>query len=578
MTPGSSSLQKQAIQLRFLNELSMKLQSLIHSESFFQEIVHLIQGKFQYYSINIWLVDDKAVAHLEAQAGAQGSLIDHDQRLQAGEGIVGWVVQSQRSYLCPDVRLDPNYTHFAATIATRSELTVPVIREGQVVAVLNIESDQANAFDEGDVITLEAVGAQISVAIQNQRLFQQARTFNRTLQTAVDEKTNELRQAQERILEQQRLLQKENRALKSLVQEGGRNYEIIGRSPAILSILQMVDRIAPTTATVLIQGESGTGKELIARRLHARSERAGQPYVTVNCGALQESLLESELFGHEKGSFTGAVNQKMGLCETAHNGTLFLDEIGEMSLAIQAKLLRFLQEGEFYRIGGKRPIQVDVRIISATNRDLEQEVRAGRFREDLYYRLNTITLRMPPLRKRHEDLPLLIDYVLKNPRFGGGAKTPTRVEPAVFEILAQYAWPGNIRELQNTIERMKILSDHSELRLEHIPASIRQSIAATPSTPADSGAKRQTPPVITPELGSSGGAGEFPPDMPLEEVERRHILKALEHLEGNKTKTAHSLGITIKTLYNKLQRYGLHAPIAGAGPDLSTTPPPAEAG
>ena len=567
MIPGSSSLQKQAIQIRFLNELSMKLQSLISSESFFEEIVQLIQQKFHYYSINIWSVDDQSVAHLEAQAGAQGSLIARDQRLQAGEGIVGWVVQSQRSYLCPDVQLDPNYTHFAATIATRSELTVPILREGQVVAVLNVESDQPNAFDEGDLITLEAVGAQVSVAIENQRLYQQAKTFNRTLQTAVDEKTNELRQAQERILEQQRLLQKENRALKTLVQEGGRNYEIVGRSPALLSMLQMVDKIAPTTATVLIQGESGTGKELIARRLHARSERAGQSYVTVNCGALQESLLESELFGHEKGSFTGAVNQKLGLCETAHNGTLFLDEIGEMSLAIQAKLLRFLQEGEFYRIGGKRPIQVDVRIISATNRDLEQEVRAGRFREDLFYRLNTIALRMPPLRKRPEDLPLLIDYVLKNPRFGGGANTPNRVEPEVYDILAQYSWPGNIRELQNTIERMKILADHAELRVEDIPASIRQSVAAAaeksaPSLPSSSNTAPgpSLPPTSAPPAGPAS-LSAFPPEMPLEEVERRHILRALDHYAGNKTKTANVLGITIKTLYNKLQRYGLHTSV-----------------
>jgi transcriptional regulator with GAF, ATPase, and Fis domain len=550
-----STLPKQAIQLRFLNELSMKLQSLVDSEDFFQEIVDLIQGKFRYYSINIWSVDEGRIAHLEAQAGAQSTLVDKNHRLLAGEGIVGSVVESQKSYNCPDVRLDANYAHLNDTIATRSELTVPVLREGRVVAVLNIESDEPQAFDEGDVITLEAVAAQLSVAIQNQRLFQQARSFNRTLQTAVEEKTNELRQAQERILEQQRLLQKENRALKNLVQEGGRNYEIIGRSPAILSILQMVDKIAPTTATVLIQGESGTGKELIARRLHARSERAGQAYVTVNCGALQEALLESELFGHEKGSFTGAVNQKPGLCETAHGGTLFLDEIGEMSLAIQAKLLRFLQEGEFYRIGGKRPIQVDVRIISATNRDLEQEVRAGRFREDLYYRLNTITLRMPPLRKRPEDLPLLIDHVLKNPRFGGGAHAPTRVAQEVYAVLSRYSWPGNIRELQNTIERMKILADHAELRLEDVPASIRQQVLQAPVHDG----KTETPignPAQGPVTPSENAA--FPPEMPLEEVERRHILKALDHYAGNKTRTAQVLGITIKTLYNKLQRYGVH--------------------
>jgi two-component system response regulator HydG len=308
--------------------------------------------------------------------------------------------------------------------------------------------------------------------------------------------------------------------------------EIIGKSPAILGILSMVDKIAPTTATVLIQGESGTGKELIARRLHFKSDRSNGPYVTVNCGALQESLLESELFGHEKGSFTGAVNQKIGLCETADGGSLFLDEIGEMSLGIQAKLLRFLQEGEFYRIGGKRPIRVDVRVVSATNRDLEREVKENRFREDLFYRLNTITLRMPPLRKRKEDIPTLVDFFLKNSRFGGSSQQIKRIDAKVMEVFSNYAWPGNIRELQNTIERLKILAENNEIRLEDIPFTIRM-----PKTRAE--------------------ASDFTLDMPLEEVEKSHILRTLAYNHGNKTKTAQSLGITIKTLYNKLHRYGI---------------------
>jgi two-component system response regulator HydG len=297
----------------------------------------------------------------------------------------------------------------------------------------------------------------------------------------------------------------------------------------------MVDKIAPTTATVLIQGESGTGKELIARRLHTRSERADKPYVTVNCGALQESLLESELFGHEKGSFTGAVNQKMGLCETADGGTIFLDEIGELSLGIQAKLLRFLQEGEFYRIGGKRPIKVDVRVISATNRDLELEVRESRFREDLFYRLNTITLRMPPLRKRKEDIPMLVDHFLKNSRFGGAAQQIRRVDSRVYDVLTEYDWPGNIRELQNTIERLKILAENNEIVLEDVPFGMR-----------------------APKLRTD--LSDFSVEMPLDEIEKNHILRTLAYHHGNKTKTAQGLGITIKTLYNKLHRYGILQP------------------
>jgi two-component system response regulator HydG len=261
--------------------------------------------------------------------------------------------------------------------------------------------------------------------------------------------------------------------------------------------------------------------------------------------------LESELFGHEKGAFTGAVVQKMGLCETADGGTLFLDEIGEMSLGIQAKLLRFLQEGEFYRIGGKRPIRVNVRVVSATNRDLEAEVKANRFREDLFYRLNTITLRMPPLRKRKEDIPTLVDSFLKNSRFGGSAQQIKHIDPRVHEALSNYDWPGNIRELQNTIERLKILAENQEIKLDDLPFSIRM-----PKIKVDS-------------------SSDFTVGMPLEEVEKNHILQTLAYSHGNKTKTAQSLGITIKTLYNKLHRYGiLKSPeeaATGSMPGLTTS-------
>ncbi|MBN22077.1 MAG: sigma-54-dependent Fis family transcriptional regulator [Bdellovibrionaceae bacterium] len=369
----------------------------------------------------------------------------------------------------------------------------------------------------------------------NRIFFNEVKDFNTKLRKAVDEKTIELREAQSRILHQQKLLQKENKALKNLVNKDQEKLEFVGNSPAIVSTISMVDKIAPTPATVLIQGESGTGKELIARRLHFKSDREDKPYVTVNCGALQEALLESELFGHEKGSFTGAISQKMGLAETADNGTLFLDEIGEMSLSIQAKLLRFLQEGEFYRIGGKRPIKVNVRIVSATNRDLEQEVKEGRFREDLFYRLNTITLRMPPLRKRKDDIPLLMDHFLNHSRFGGSGQQIKRIDPKVYEVFKNYPWPGNIRELQNTMERLKILAENNEIKLEDIPFGIRM-----PKTKKES--------------------GEFAVEMPLEDVEKNHILRVLAYHHGNKTRTAQSLGITIKTLYNKLHRYGILPP------------------
>jgi two-component system response regulator HydG len=515
-----------------LNELSTRLQSLLDSEDFYQEIVNIIQSRFNYYGIHIWSVGTDQSATLRAQAGAYRNHLKIGHTIRSGQGITAQVIRTRKAYLCNDLSKDPNYTNLSLPVHSRSELCVPILKDGAAVAVLNVESDHADAFDEDDVITLEAVAFQIAVAITNQRLYSEAKSFNKKLQQAVEEKTIELRRAHERILEQQRLLQKENKALKTLVQQDNKVMEIVGKSPAILNIMTMVDKIAPTTATVLIQGESGTGKELIARRLHLKSERSTKPYVTVNCGALQEALLESELFGHEKGAFTGAVAQKMGLCETADGGTLFMDEIGEMSLGIQAKLLRFLQEGEFYRIGGKKPVKVDVRVVSATNRELETEVKESRFREDLYYRLNTITLRMPPLRKRKEDIPALVDFFLKNSRFGGSAQQIKRIDPRVMDVFQNYDWPGNIRELQNTIERLKILAENNEIRLEDIPFGIRM-----PKSKADT--------------------SEISVDMSLEELEKNHILRTLAYNHGNKTKTAQSLGITIKTLYNKLHRYGI---------------------
>ncbi len=554
---NSSSPQKREQKLRFLNELSTKLQSSLEAEDFYQEIINAIQSRFNYYCAHIWQVMDDNTTQLRAQAGAYRSHLKIGHTLSADQGITGEVVRTRKSYLSNDVRQDAHYTNLSLPVETLSQLCVPIVHHDghgyRVVAALNIESDKQDAFDDDDVVTLEAVAAQVDVAITNRQLFNQAKDFNKKLQQAVDEKTLELRRAHERILEQQRLLQKENKALKTLVNHDNKQMEIIGKSQAVLGILAMVDKIAPTTATVLIQGESGTGKELIARRLHFKSDRETKPYVTVNCGALQESLLESELFGHEKGAFTGAVVQKMGLCETADGGTLFLDEIGEMSLGIQAKLLRFLQEGEFYRIGGKRPIRVNVRVVSATNRDLEAEVKAGRFREDLFYRLNTITLRMPPLRKRKEDIPILVDSFIKNSRFGGSAQQIKRIDPRVHEALSNYDWPGNIRELQNTIERLKILAENQEIKLDDLPFSIRM-----------------------PKLKVETGSGDSTVGMPLEEVEKNHILQTLAYCHGNKTKTAQSLGITIKTLYNKLHRYGIlktpeEAHTADSMPGLTTS-------
>lgn len=306
--------------------------------------------------------------------------------------------------------------------------------------------------------------------------------------------------------------------------------KIVFKSEAMRQLMHMVDRVAPSNATVLIMGESGTGKELIAHAIHQRSNRSNKPFVAINCGALRETLLESELFGHEKGAFTGAYSRKIGLAEIASGGTLFLDEIGEMSPGIQAKLLRFLQEGEIYRVGGKEPIKVDIRLISATNRELDKEVVKGNFREDLFYRINTIMLNVPPLRRRKEDVPALIQHFLirgSHSYLGRGK----RIDEEAMNIMVKYDWPGNIRELQNVCERLQILAEGECITGKDLPDQI-----AHPDQKV----------VID----------DYDPTMPLHELEKRYILKALSYFEGNKTQAANALGITIKTLYNKLHEYG----------------------
>lgn len=305
---------------------------------------------------------------------------------------------------------------------------------------------------------------------------------------------------------------------------------IIGDSPQIQELLEMISYVAPTEATVLITGESGTGKELVAETLHCNSERKDRPFVKVNCAALAESLLESELFGHEKGAFTGADRQRDGTFMQADGGTLFLDEIGETSTAMQVKLLRALQEGEVQRVGGDKTILVDVRIIAATNRDLEKEVEQGNFREDLYYRLNVVTLEVPPLRQRDGDVQLLAEHFIN--RFAEkNRRTVESVSSDCMHHLTAYPWPGNVRELENAIERGIILMRGNHLTEKSLPIQVQKHF--TTNIPEES--RRPAT---------------------LQEAEMVLIHQTLEETDGNKSEAARRLGITRKTLQNKLQKYG----------------------
>jgi DNA-binding NtrC family response regulator len=345
---------------------------------------------------------------------------------------------------------------------------------------------------------------------------------------------------------ERRRLSQENRALKRMVAQRLEGPVLIAESPAMRGIMRDVKKVAATDSPVLIQGESGTGKELIARAIVQQSARAGRVFLTVNCGAFQDELLESELFGHERGAFTGAVAQKPGLFEVAHGGTLFLDEVGEMSPAMQAKLLRVLEEGEIRRVGGTRVLRVDVRVLAATNRDLERETIAGRFRKDLFYRLHVLSLALPPLRERREDIPILIAHFMERL---ARRRPPKQVSGEALGLLVDHAWPGNVRELENLMERLVVFSEGEVIEVADLPVAIRAPGAARAAGEAESPSPRDEAEALS-----------------LKEVERRHIAAVLARSRGNRAKAARLLGIDVKTLYNKLRTY------ARAGDGLEGSP------
>jgi two-component system NtrC family response regulator len=341
---------------------------------------------------------------------------------------------------------------------------------------------------------------------------------------------DELRLILERALRMRRL-EHENVELRAEIRDRHRFEGMIGNSEKVRSVMDMAGRVAVSDASVLITGESGTGKELLAKGVHYNSPRADGPFVAVNCAAIPETLIESELFGHVKGAFTGAVRDKEGKFERAGGGTLFLDEIGELRIDLQAKILRALQEKTVDRVGGSRPVPVDVRVIAATNRDIERAVKDGKFREDIYYRLSVITLHMPPLRERKEDIPLLVEYFLKkyNP------SVEVALEPEALAALMAYGWPGNVRELENAIERASVLRRGNVISRSELPDRLIRGAMGVEDIILN-----------LPEEGIS-----------LEDLEKSLIVKALEKHKGNQTRAAEYLGITRPTLIYRMEKYGL---------------------
>ncbi|MBX5480350.1 MAG: sigma-54-dependent Fis family transcriptional regulator [Myxococcaceae bacterium] len=354
--------------------------------------------------------------------------------------------------------------------------------------------------------------------------------------------------------ETEREVQGLRRRLKQL---GG--TEFIGQSQPMRRVFELLEKVAPSKASVAVSGESGTGKEVVARSLHNLSPRREKPFVAINCASIPATLMESEIFGHERGAFTGADQRRAGVFELAHGGTLFLDEVGEIPIELQAKLLRVLEEGRLRRLGGKVEIEVDVRVVCATNRDLKAEIKKGNFREDLYFRLNVFQIALPPLRERREDIPLLVQHFVEKFNSDSG-KRVKGVHPDAMELLKNHDWPGNIRELRNCVERAVILCDGEYLMKDHLPPDMAGR---------------------APEKASF----KLPFGLTLDVVEREYILSSLERNSGNKARTAEMLGVSEKTLYNKLNRYAAEArgetfttsrksatsqvpPAPSAGPDL----------
>ncbi len=352
----------------------------------------------------------------------------------------------------------------------------------------------------------------------------------------------ELRSILERIGREQSLAQ-DNQRLSGAVDSLAKGLAtIVGESRATQQAVELTRKVAATDSTVLLRGESGSGKDLFARAVHFSSRRAGGPWVKVNCGALPENLLESELFGHEKGAFTGAVRQKAGRFEDAHHGTIFLDEIGELPMSLQVKLLQVIEEKTFMRVGGNQPVVVDARIVAATNRALEEMVAQRQFREDLFFRLNVFPIRLPALRERLEDIPALVEHILR--RHGAPAG---KLTPATAAALLRYPWPGNVRELENTLERALILAGTDLVDLEHLSFA-RPELSGSAATAGSA-------PAWVPEIPAEG--------LSLEVLERELIIRALERAAGNKSQAARLLGLTRRTLYSRMERHGLRKPGEG---------------
>ncbi len=430
---------------------------------------------------------------------------------KVGEGITGLVVQSGKEIVVPDISKDPRFLH--KTRARKQEkgkqiafFCVPIKLEGDTIGALSVDkrSDARDDF-QANVRLLNIIATMIAQAVKLNRLVESDR----------------------------RQLREENVRLQRELKSQFNIHNMVGSSNAMKEVYRLIEQVSNSNATVLIRGESGTGKDLVAHAIHYNSLGANKPFVKVNCTALPDTLLESELFGHEKGAFTGATEKKIGRFERAHGGTIFLDEIGDFSLNLQIKLLRVIQFKEFERVGGHETIKTKVRIVVATHKDLEEQIKEGVFREDLYYRVNVFPIYLPPLRERKDDIMQLADHFLERLSADNG-KNISRISTPAIDMLTRYHWPGNVRELENCIERAVLLCNGDVIRSEHLPPSLQMVKRNEPAT-----TKRSLTEII-------------------ENTERELIVDALKKFGGQQRKAARELGITERILGYKIKKYNVH--------------------
>jgi transcriptional regulator with GAF, ATPase, and Fis domain len=455
-------------------------------------------------------------------------------RFKSGEGIAGWVLKEGQAVMLNDVNKEPRFVRVAGlNNRLNSLICYPIKEKDQVVGVFNLSHSKKGAFDDGDKLALSYISNQVEAALTSARFFLEIKEVNRLMKDSRE------------VFSKEKVVPISPHPSSTFVEVGEVTREegiFLYACDQMHRIKEILDQIANTDVTVLIQGESGVGKEVVARSIHLNSFRKEKPFVKVNCAALPSELLESELFGYEKGAFTGAYRQKPGKFELANGGTILLDEISEMSLSLQGKLLQVLQDREFSRLGGKKDIRVDVRVLVATNKNIEEGVKNGRFREDLYYRLNVVNITIPPLRERREEIPIFVEYFLD--KFS--KKYQKRLIPLsdkMMKVFSQHCWLGNVRELENTIQRLVVLGNGKAIIEELAPVTKKDSVP---------GKKKKI--VQTKKTWPS--LKEVQRDA-IKKVESEMILKVLERTNWNRKKAARILSISYKALLYKIKETGL---------------------